>query len=181
MTITAPDQTLAASAPASSVAELGLRESATFDRATIADIQRAAATGVYDIRGWGAKRRVPHFDDLLFLGASVDSTVPLFTEDIPVPLPGEFTGNVHNLELALPFPLLSDFNHDVGAAYGVLYEEYFGLRGVARRAKSRSSRGSATFQCGAGRPPSSWCLRAGTTGSPSGSRAAGTRTRRRPR
>ena len=37
-------------------------------------------------------------------------------------------------ELSLPFPLLSDFNHDVGAAYGVLYEDYFGLRGVARRA-----------------------------------------------
>jgi peroxiredoxin len=37
-------------------------------------------------------------------------------------------------ELGLPFPLLSDFNHDVGAAYGVLYEEYFGMRGVARRA-----------------------------------------------
>ncbi len=37
-------------------------------------------------------------------------------------------------ELELPFPLLSDFNHDVGAAYGVLYEDYFGLRGVARRA-----------------------------------------------
>ena len=56
--------------------ELGLRESATFDRATIADIQRAAATGVYDIRGWGAKRKVPHFDDLLFLGASM-SRYPL--------------------------------------------------------------------------------------------------------
>src|ERR1700740_1102351 len=54
----------------------GLRESATFDRATIAAIQRAASTGVYDIRGWGAKRRVPHFDDLLFLGASV-SRYPL--------------------------------------------------------------------------------------------------------
>jgi peroxiredoxin len=37
-------------------------------------------------------------------------------------------------ELGLPFPLLSDFNHDVSAAYGVLYEEYYGLRGVARRA-----------------------------------------------
>lgn len=37
-------------------------------------------------------------------------------------------------ELQLPFPLLSDFNHDVGAEYGVLYEDYFGLRGVARRA-----------------------------------------------
>jgi len=56
--------------------QAGLRESATFDRATIADIQRAAATGIYDIRGWGAKRSLPHFDDLLFLGASV-SRYPL--------------------------------------------------------------------------------------------------------
>ncbi|MGY2005073.1 FMN-binding glutamate synthase family protein [Blastococcus sp. SYSU DS1024] len=53
-----------------------LRESATFDRATIAEIQRAAETGIYDIRGGGAKRRVPHFDDLLFLGASM-SRYPL--------------------------------------------------------------------------------------------------------
>ena len=36
-----------------------------------AEIRRAAATGIYDIRGGGAKRRVPHFDDLLFLGASI--------------------------------------------------------------------------------------------------------------
>ena len=48
-----------------------MRESATFDRNTIADIQRAAETGIYDIRGWGAKRPLPHFDDLLFLGASM--------------------------------------------------------------------------------------------------------------
>lgn len=54
----------------------GLRESATFDRYTIAAIQRAAETGIYDIRGWGAKRKVPHFDDLLFLGASM-SRYPL--------------------------------------------------------------------------------------------------------
>jgi glutamate synthase domain-containing protein 2 len=53
-----------------------LRESATFDRDAIAEIQRAAREGIYDIRGWGAKRRVPHFDDLLFLGASV-SRYPL--------------------------------------------------------------------------------------------------------
>lgn len=58
------------------IAALGLRESATFDRATIHDIQRAAATGIYDIRGWGAKRALPHFDDLLFLGASM-SRYPL--------------------------------------------------------------------------------------------------------
>jgi len=53
-----------------------LRESATFDRLTIQEIQRAAETGIYDIRGGGTKRRLPHFDDLLLLGASM-SRYPL--------------------------------------------------------------------------------------------------------
>src|SRR5436190_2161057 len=52
------------------------RSSAIFDKYTIAEIQRAAATGIYDIRGFGAKRQLPHFDDLLFLGASI-SRYPL--------------------------------------------------------------------------------------------------------
>ena len=54
----------------------GLRESATFDRVTMAEIRRAAETGIYDIRGFGAKRKLPHFDDLVFLGASM-SRYPL--------------------------------------------------------------------------------------------------------
>ena len=54
----------------------GLRESALFDRNVIHEIQRAAREGIYDIRGFGAKRAVPHFDDLLFLGASM-SRYPL--------------------------------------------------------------------------------------------------------
>ncbi len=54
----------------------GLRESYLYDRNVIAEIQRAAREGIYDIRGFGAKRRVPHFDDLLLLGASV-SRYPL--------------------------------------------------------------------------------------------------------
>src|ERR1700679_3821916 len=52
------------------------RFSATFDPHAIAEIQRAAATGIYDIRGGGTKRKLPHFDDLLFLGASI-SRYPL--------------------------------------------------------------------------------------------------------
>ena len=56
--------------------ETRLRESSTFPRHVIAEIQRAAAEGIYDIRGGGAKRRVPCFDDLLFLGASM-SRYPL--------------------------------------------------------------------------------------------------------
>jgi glutamate synthase domain-containing protein 2 len=52
------------------------RKSATFDDASLAEIRRAATTGIYDIRGGGAKRKLPHFDDLLFLGASM-SRYPL--------------------------------------------------------------------------------------------------------
>ena len=52
------------------------RFSATFDQDTLSEIRRAAATGIYDIRGAGAKRKLPHFDDLLFLGASI-SRYPL--------------------------------------------------------------------------------------------------------
>lgn len=52
------------------------KKSATFDDHTLSEIRRAAATGIYDIRGGGAKRAVPHFDDLLFLGASI-SRYPL--------------------------------------------------------------------------------------------------------
>lgn len=53
-----------------------VKESASFPRHVIAEIQRAASTGLYDIRGFGAKRHVPSFDDLLFLGASM-SRYPL--------------------------------------------------------------------------------------------------------
>ncbi|MFT5390171.1 MAG: glutamate synthase domain-containing protein 2 [Gammaproteobacteria bacterium] len=52
------------------------RKSATFDDYTLSEIRRAAATGIYDIRGAGAKRALPHFDDLLVLGASM-SRYPL--------------------------------------------------------------------------------------------------------
>ena len=51
-------------------------QSATFTQEVNAEIRRAATTGIYDIRGGGAKRKVPHFDDLVFLGASV-SRYPL--------------------------------------------------------------------------------------------------------
>jgi len=53
-----------------------LEESALFNRQIIRYVQRAAATGLYEIRGLGAKRNLPHFDDLVFLGASL-SRYPL--------------------------------------------------------------------------------------------------------
>jgi methylamine---glutamate N-methyltransferase subunit C len=68
-----PDAT---AGPVEHVPSAALEESATFDSRVIHYIQRAAATGLYEIRGMGAKRRLPHFDDLVFLGASL-SRYPL--------------------------------------------------------------------------------------------------------
>ncbi|MFD1883430.1 FMN-binding glutamate synthase family protein [Paracoccus pacificus] len=48
----------------------------TFSPEVNAEIRRAADSGIYDIRGGGSKRHLPHFDDLLFLGASI-SRYPL--------------------------------------------------------------------------------------------------------
>lgn len=53
-----------------------LRPSATFPPNVLSEIHRAAEQGIYEIRGFGAKRRLPTFDDLLFLGASM-SRYPL--------------------------------------------------------------------------------------------------------
>lgn len=55
---------------------LRLEESYSFDRSTLAYIQHAAEYGLYEIRGLGAKRRLPTFDDLVFLAASM-SRYPL--------------------------------------------------------------------------------------------------------
>ena len=56
--------------------ESWLLESKTFSKDVIREIQRAAKKGIYSIRGGGAKRSVPNFDDLVFLGASM-SRYPL--------------------------------------------------------------------------------------------------------
>ena len=53
-----------------------LEESAGYDRRILNYIQNAAAHGLYEIRGLGAKRRLPNFDDLVFLGSSL-SRYPL--------------------------------------------------------------------------------------------------------
>src|SRR5882672_8826432 len=53
-----------------------LEESYSFNRTVLDYIHRAAEHGLYDIRGLGAKRVLPTFDDLVFLAASL-SRYPL--------------------------------------------------------------------------------------------------------
>ncbi|MFK5998952.1 MAG: FMN-binding glutamate synthase family protein [Rhodobacterales bacterium] len=89
-------------------------QSATFSTSVNAEIRRAAATGIYDIRGGGAKRRVPHFDDLLFMGASI-SRYPLegYREkcDTRVTLGNRFAKNP--IELDIPITI-------AGMSFGAL-------------------------------------------------------------
>jgi len=53
-----------------------LRSSATFPPEVIEHVQSMSRSGRYEIRGWGAKRKVPSFDDLSFVSASL-SRYPL--------------------------------------------------------------------------------------------------------
>ncbi|MDX2167419.1 MAG: FMN-binding glutamate synthase family protein [Deltaproteobacteria bacterium] len=55
---------------------LHLEESHAFDRHALDYIHGAAERGLYEIRGLGAKRALPSFDDLVFLAASL-SRYPL--------------------------------------------------------------------------------------------------------
>jgi len=91
-----------------------LRPSYTFAPDVVAEIQRAADQGIYEIRGFGAKRRVPTFDDLAFLGASM-SRYPLegYRErcDTDVTLGTRFAK--HPIELKIPVTI-------AGMSFGAL-------------------------------------------------------------
>ncbi|MGO8958418.1 MAG: hypothetical protein ACLQFR_13770, partial [Streptosporangiaceae bacterium] len=49
----------------------GTEPSRSFPPEVIGQIHEMAETGRYEIRGWGAKRYMPTFDDLVFLTASL--------------------------------------------------------------------------------------------------------------
>ncbi len=97
-----------------SVDRRALRPSATFPDRVLAEIHRAADQGVYEIRGFGTKRHLPSFDDLLFLGASM-SRYPLegYRErcDTDVVLGDRFASRP--VELAIPITV-------AGMSFGAL-------------------------------------------------------------
>ncbi len=59
-----------------SLKHLSREESYGYDSKMLDYIRNASAHGLYEIRGMGAKRKLPNFDDLVFLGASL-SRYPL--------------------------------------------------------------------------------------------------------
>lgn len=60
--------------------------------------------------------------------AGMDAQVLAISVDSP------FVARKFARETGAPFPVLSDFNREAAQAWDVLYEDYFGLRGVAKRA-----------------------------------------------
>ena len=91
-----------------------IRGSASFPPDVIGEIQRAAREGIYEVRGFGAKRHVPSFDDLVFLGASM-SRYPLegYREacDTDVTIGGRFAKKP--VELKIPITI-------AGMSFGAL-------------------------------------------------------------
>lgn len=57
----------------------------------------------------------------------------LGTEVVAISVDSPFVARKFAEETKVPFPILSDFNKDASSAWGVLYPEYFGLHGVAKR------------------------------------------------
>ena len=118
------------------------RISWTFDEYTNSEIRRAAETGIYDIRGGGSKRKLPHFDDLLFLGASM-SRYPLEgyreTCNTKVTLGTRYASKP--LELDIPITI-------AGMSFGA-------LSGRAKEALGRgaSMAGTSTTTCDGGMTP----------------------------
>lgn len=60
--------------------------------------------------------------------AALDAEVIGLSSDSP------FVAAKFAQETGAPFPIVSDFNKEAMTAYDVMYDDYFGLRGVAKRA-----------------------------------------------
>jgi peroxiredoxin len=59
----------------------------------------------------------------------------LNAEVVAISVDSLFTLGKYKKEQNLPFPLLSDFNKEVSAAYGALYDNFIlGMKGVSKRA-----------------------------------------------
>jgi len=66
--------------------------------------------------------------------ARADALAELGARVVAVSVDSPFVTRKFRDEEGLPFPVLSDFNREVADRYGVLYDLYHGLRGVAKRA-----------------------------------------------
>lgn len=73
-------------------------------------------------------------NELIAMRDDYDNFENLGTAVMAVSVDSQFTLGAWADQLELPFPLLSDFNKEASRKYGVLYEDYFGMKGVSKRA-----------------------------------------------
>jgi peroxiredoxin len=73
-------------------------------------------------------------NELSVMRDSYDTYRKLGAGILAVSVDSQFTLKVWADQLKLPFPLLSDFNREAARAYGALYEDLMGMKGVAKRA-----------------------------------------------
>ncbi|MDT8368788.1 MAG: redoxin domain-containing protein [Longimicrobiales bacterium] len=73
-------------------------------------------------------------DELCGLAADWSAWEALDAAVLGISIDSPFVTLKFREETGVPFPLLSDFNREASKAYDVLYEEFFGMHGVSKRA-----------------------------------------------
>ena len=72
-------------------------------------------------------------DELCAVGQALESFGELDARVLAISVDSPFVTQRFARELDAGFPVLSDFNKEAMTAYDVVYEDFFGLRGVAKR------------------------------------------------
>lgn len=73
-------------------------------------------------------------DELCHVAETWDRYRELDAQVLGISVDSPFVNQRFADELGVPFPVLSDFNREASEAYDVLYEEFYGLKGVSKRA-----------------------------------------------
>lgn len=73
-------------------------------------------------------------NELIAMRDDYESFEEIGAEVIALSVDSHFTLKAWAEQLELQFPLLSDFNREAVSEFGTLYEDYYGMRGVSKRA-----------------------------------------------
>lgn len=72
-------------------------------------------------------------DELCTMRDNMEAYEQLNAEVVAISVDSPFTLGKFKAEQNLNFPLLSDFNKDASNAYGAIYDDFFGMKGVSKR------------------------------------------------
>lgn len=72
--------------------------------------------------------------ELIAMRDDYESFEEIGAEVMAISVDSHFTLKAWAEQLELQFPLLSDFNKEASCEFGTLYEDYYGMKGVSKRA-----------------------------------------------